>query len=54
VFGLELMSSSLPADVTSTQTMIDEYQKLWEDITLRLEKLKQSLIKPKKVGEFIY
>ncbi|KAL1139468.1 hypothetical protein AAG570_006452 [Ranatra chinensis] len=41
VFGLELISISLPEDVVKIQTMIDEYQNLWQSITTRLDQLKE-------------
>lgn len=55
--GLEIMKKSKPDDIPAIQTLIDEYQMLWKDITIRITLLRTELTtkieKQKEINESI-
>lgn len=55
--GLAIMKKSKPDEITAIQTLIDEYQMLWKDITTRLTILRTELTtkvqKQKEINESV-
>lgn len=55
--GLEIMKKSKPDDIADIQTLIDEYQMLWKDITIRITLLRTEITtkiqKQKEISESV-